>query len=137
MSDSELKSRVLFLHNALRKLSELRNRTREQFLEDYTVSDTVLYNLQVAIETITDIGNYILKRGNHKIPETRAEVFKLLCQHRYLDPSMEPTLIEMSRFRNLLVHGYTAVNLNIVYGILTNRLSFLQQVVNQLVKEIK
>ncbi|MDF1537486.1 MAG: DUF86 domain-containing protein [Candidatus Thorarchaeota archaeon] len=135
MSDSELKSRILYLHDALRKLSDQSKHARATFLDDYTISDTVLHNFQVAIEAITDIGNYILKRGNHKIPETRGEVFELLCRHGYLDSSTEQSLAEMSKFRNLLVHGYAAVNLEIVYDILQTRLDFLKQVAVQLAEK--
>jgi uncharacterized protein YutE (UPF0331/DUF86 family) len=137
VSDSELKSRTLNLSNSLRKISELQSKSKSASLQDYTISDSVLYNFQVAIEAITDIGNYILRRGNHKIPETRAEVFELLCQHEYLDSSLENRLLEMSRFRNLLVHGYVAVNLSIVYEILQTRLDLLKQITSQLLRPME
>ncbi len=132
MSDSELKSRFLFLHEAIRKLSELKETSRAEFLKDYTISDTVLHNLQLAIEALTDISNYILKRSGHKIPETRVEVFELLCRAEYVEPDYEEDLVEMARFRNLLVHGYAAIRLERVYDIFQERLEFIISVAGKL-----
>jgi uncharacterized protein YutE (UPF0331/DUF86 family) len=84
LSNSELQSRVLSLQEAIRKLSELSKVSKKKFLSEYTISDTILHTLQITIEVITDIGNYILKRKGHKIPETRVEVFEFLCNHGYL-----------------------------------------------------
>lgn len=134
MSDSELKSRVIYLHDALRKLSELRKTTRKEFLSDYRISDATLRNLQLVIESLTDIGNYILKRGGHKIPETRVEVFEILCRNAYLDPQLEQDLVLMSRFRNLLVHGYAAIDLTQVYSTLQSRFDLLKQVASKLIE---
>jgi uncharacterized protein YutE (UPF0331/DUF86 family) len=134
MSDSELKSRVIYLHDALRKLSDLRKTTRKEFLGDYRISDAALRNLQLVIESLTDIGNYILKRGGHKVPETRVEVFELLCRNAYLDPQLEQNLVLMSRFRNLLVHGYAAIDLAQVYIILQSRFDLLKQVATKLIE---
>jgi uncharacterized protein YutE (UPF0331/DUF86 family) len=134
MSDSELKSRVIYLHDALRKLSELRKTTRKEFLSDYRISDATLRNLQLVIESLTDIGNYILKRGGQKIAETRVEVFELLCRSGYLDPKLEQDLVLMSRFRNLLVHGYATIDLAQVYGILQSRVDLFKQVATKLIE---
>lgn len=134
MSNSELKSRVIYLHEALRKLSELWKTTRKEFLSDYKISDATLRNLQLVIESLTDIGNYILKRGGQKIPETRVEVFEILCRNAYLDPQLEQDLVIMSRFRNLLVHGYAAIDLAQVYSILQSRFDLLKQVATRLIE---
>ncbi len=135
MSDSEFKDRILYLQDALRKLSELKEQPLDLILAQYTLRDTILYNLQVVIEALLDIGNYILKRGKHKIPRTRVEVFELLCRHGYLDLENEEALTTMAQFRNKLVHGYAAVNHKIVYDILQNRYEFLRLTAAQLIKK--
>ena len=130
-----LHTRFLLLQEALRKLSELKEQPLDLVLEQYTLRDTILYNLQVAIEALLDIGNYILKRGKHKIPRSRAEVFELLCRHGYLDLENEEALTTMARFRNKLVHGYQGVDDKIVYDILQNRYDFLRMIAFQLVEK--
>ncbi|NWF95220.1 MAG: DUF86 domain-containing protein [Candidatus Thorarchaeota archaeon] len=128
MSDSELKSRVLFLQEALRKLGEIALAKKEDFLAKYTLRDSALRNFQVVIECLTDIGNYMLRRGKQKTPETRAEVFQLLCRAGHLPAELENDLVEMARFRNLHVHTYSAVNLSYMCETLQRRLTFLKKV---------
>ncbi|MHA1637031.1 MAG: type VII toxin-antitoxin system HepT family RNase toxin [Candidatus Thorarchaeota archaeon] len=135
MSDSEFKDRILYLQDAVRKLSELKEQPLNAIREQYTIRDTILYNMQVVIEALLDIGNYILKRGNHKIPRSRVEVFQLLCNHGYLDSKNEEALTTMAQFRNKLVHGYQGVDDKIVYDILQNRYDFLRMIAFQLVEK--
>jgi len=135
MSNSEFKDRILHLQEALRKLSELKEQPLAAVREHYTISDTILYNLQIAIEVLTDIGNYLLKRGKHKIPRTRVETFELLCRHDYLKGIEEEELVTMARFRNKLVHGYSAVDISVVYNILQNRYDFLRLIAVQLIEK--
>jgi len=135
MSNSEFKDRILHLQEALRKLSELKEQPLAAVREHYTISDTILYNLQIAIEVLTDIGNYLLKRGKHKIPRTRVETFELLCRHDYLKGIEEEELVTMARFRNKLVHGYSGVDIDVVYNILQDRYEFLRMITVQLIEK--
>ncbi len=135
MSNSEFKDRILHLQEALRKLSELKEQPLAAVREHYTIRDTILYNLQIAIEALTDIGNYLLKRGKQKIPRTRVETFELLCRHDYLKGIEEEDLTTMSRFRNKLVHGYAGVDIDVVYKILQNRYEFLRMIAVQLIEK--
>jgi len=135
MSNSEFKDRILHLQEALRKLSELKEQPLAAVREHYTIRDTILYNLQIAIEALTDIGNYLLKRGKQKIPRTRVETFELLCRHDYLKGIEEEDLTTMSRFRNKLVHGYAGVDIDVVYNILQNRYEFLRMIAVQLIEK--
>ncbi|MBD3407550.1 MAG: DUF86 domain-containing protein [Candidatus Lokiarchaeota archaeon] len=128
MSDTTLKSKFLMLQEALRKLSIIHKKSKKEFLEDFLISDTAIRNLQVSIESISDIGNYLLKRNSDTIPQTRVEIFQLLCRHGYLPNEMEDVLIEMARFRNLIVHRYDSIKLEMVYSILQEQLSFLKEV---------
>jgi len=137
VSDAELKSRVISLHETLRKLEELKETTLNEFLSNYVVSDAVLHNLQLAIEALTDIGNYALRRGGHRIPETRANVFELLCSEGYLVEKSRDELVKMARFRNLVVHGYADVDLETVFDILQKQTPFLQDVASRLVQCIE
>lgn len=45
MSDSELKSRILYLHDALRKLAVLAKSSKDEFVQDFRISDAALHNL--------------------------------------------------------------------------------------------
>lgn len=135
MSNTEFKDRILHLQEALRKLSELKEISLDSVREDYRNRDTILYNLQITIEALTDIGNYILKRAKQQIPRTRVGVFESLCRSGILEGIDEDKLKAMARFRNKLVHGYQDLELKIIYDILQNRYDFLRTIAVQLIEK--
>jgi uncharacterized protein YutE (UPF0331/DUF86 family) len=49
-------------------------------------------------------------------------VFRVLAQEKVVSGDLLPSLLEMARFRNLMVHDYAKIDDAKVYGILRNRL---------------
>lgn len=51
-------------------------------------------------------------------PQTNRDLFDLLANAGWLDPSQAAPLKNMASFRNILVHGYDDVDLDIVRSVL-------------------
>ncbi|MHA1742353.1 MAG: type VII toxin-antitoxin system HepT family RNase toxin [Candidatus Thorarchaeota archaeon] len=136
MSDAEIESRVLKLQESLNRLERVSTFSREEFMSDFMISDTALRNFQVAIEALTDIANYVLKRRGFAVPETRAGVFERLCDEGLLDGRWREKLVKMARFRNLLVHEYVAIDLSRVYEFLQSEVQFMATVAASLTEHI-
>ena len=58
-------------------------------------------------------------------PRTNRELFDLLERGGWIGPELAATLRDMVGFRNVLVHGYDTVNLDIVEDVMRNHLSVL------------
>jgi len=78
--------------------------------------------LQVTVEVCLDIGRRIIAVEGFRYPETNQDVFRILAEERVLPADLLPTLLEMSRFRNLIVHDYARIDDARVYGILRKRI---------------
>ena len=136
MSDAELQARVVMLTEALGRLNNLRHYSKKDFLGDFRNSDAALRNLQIVIEALTDIANYLLKRRGTEIPTTRAMTFERLCDLGLLDESLRDKLVQMARFRNLIVHGYAFIDFLGVYEILQTEVDLLGDVADELIHSI-
>jgi len=79
-------------------------------------------SLQVAVEACLDIGRRIIAVEGFRYPETNQDVFRILAEEKVLPADLLPTLLEMVRFRNLIVHDYARIDDARVYGILKKRL---------------
>ena len=55
-------------------------------------------------------------------PETNRELFDRLAQHGWLSVELAATMGRMAGFRNIVVHGYVGVNLEIAQDIVEHRL---------------
>lgn len=64
----------------------------------------------MAIEASIDIGEHIIASEGLRSPTEYAEVFASLGEAGYLPADLVPALMDMARFRNLLVHEYVRVD---------------------------
>ncbi len=81
----------------------------------------VKYRFVVAIEMCIDIGEHIIASEALRAPTSFADVFAALGESGFVSPANVPTLQEMARFRNLLVHSYSRVDDRRVLEILRTR----------------
>jgi uncharacterized protein YutE (UPF0331/DUF86 family) len=86
--------------------------TREdgEFLSNQEAIRAARYSFIVLIEASMNIANHICARLLNKAPANYAETFLLLGESGIINPDLAEKLAQMSRFRNLLVHGYAKVD---------------------------
>ena len=78
--------------------------------------------LQIAIEACLDVGKHIIAQDRYRFPVDNKDVFIILAEEGIVPQDLLPNLIDMARFRNLMVHDYARIDDGIVYGILKRRL---------------
>ena len=78
--------------------------------------------LQVSVEICLDIGRRLIALEGFRYPEDNQDVFQVLREEKVVPADLLPTLREMARFRNLIVHDYARIDDARVYGILKKRL---------------
>ena len=84
-----------------------------------------LHTLQLAAQATLDVASHIVSDDRLGEPRTNRKLFDLLAQHRWIDSTLARKLEDMAGFRNVLVHGYVDVELDIVADVLANRLDDL------------
>lgn len=109
---------------ALHRLAE---RDTEDLLADEDVLSGVKYRFVVAIEACIDIGRHLVASEGWRAPRDYADVFTVLGENGVLLPDVVTTMRDTTRFRNLLVHEYVAVDDNRVIEILHTRVDHLQR----------
>lgn len=82
----------------------------------------VLHTLQIAVQGIIDVASHIVSSERLGEPDSNQQLITRLTQHGWLEQDQAMTLHEMLAFRNVVVHGYAAVDLGRVEQIVTQRL---------------
>ena len=85
----------------------------------------MLHTLQIAIQAALDVASHIVSDERLGEPETNRELFDRLAQHGWLSAELAGTMARMVGFRNIVVHGYGGVNLEIAKDIVERRLDDL------------
>jgi len=122
------------LNQYLRFLKELQKSTIEEFTGDFKISGAAERYLQVAIECIIDIGNEIISSLQLKRPERYRDIPYILSEAKIIPKTFAETIASMIGFRNLLVHDYSSINLNLVYEFLQTKLSDFEDFMKYIAK---
>jgi uncharacterized protein YutE (UPF0331/DUF86 family) len=124
MTDPELLAKKLaFIETCV---AELRRLARPEMIEtDIREERFVEHTLQVAIQAAQDVASHIVSDERLGEPRTNRELFDLLVRAGWLTKSEATPLGNMVGFRNILVHGYSDVDLAVVQDVLENHLGDL------------
>jgi uncharacterized protein YutE (UPF0331/DUF86 family) len=99
----------------------------EGYTGDWKAQRIVERTLQLMIETCLDIGGHIISNEEWRVPETYADVFRVLAENGMLGRSRLDAFEKMARFRNIIVHDYERIDPGIIIGILRNNLQDLEE----------
>ena len=87
-------------------------------LMDFTKQDSIILNIQRACEASIDLAMHIVKERKLGVPKTSRDGFNLLQEAKLIDANLANSLMNMVGFRNIAVHDYQALDLNILEAIL-------------------
>ncbi|MEI7989744.1 MAG: DUF86 domain-containing protein [Chloroflexota bacterium] len=120
-----IRKRLNALDEYLSILEKLGKYDRQTFLDRPEYYGSTERFLQLAIETLTDIGGHVIADLNLGSVDHYNDIPQILAEKGYLSSDQAETWIRMIGFRNILVHDYLDVDRSIVYDILQNRLKDL------------
>ena len=96
------------------------------FEDNYTKQDSVVLNLERACQACIDLGMHIARIKNLGVPQSSREVFVLLQMARIITPAVSKKMQAMVGFRNIAVHDYQNLNLDIVRAVIEKHLKDFQ-----------
>lgn len=103
------------------------------FAHDYTNQDAALLNITRACEQAIDLANHVVRTAKLGIPTDSGESFDLLATAAIIDRDLASNLKRMVAFRNIAVHEYEELDIDIVVSVITTELdrlvTFTEQVV--------
>ncbi len=124
------------------KLATIRRgltRIREEFTDEtefrsnFTKQDSVILNLQRACEASIDICNYIIRQRSLGIPQSARDSFEIMAQAKLIPSDSSEKLKKMVGLRNIAVHDYQALNLDIVVAVVKKHLIDFEEFSRQVV----
>ena len=98
---------------------------QEDFLTNYTKQDSVILNIERACQAAIDMGNRLLKIKNLGLPQSNRDTFVKLEKSKIISIELSRKMQAMAGFRNIAVHDYSSVNIDVVANIVKNNLQDL------------
>lgn len=94
------------LEGYLKHLAELQKHPVEEFLSDWRIYDLAERQLHLAMETFLTIGEMIISEFGFTKPDTYADIPMILFENKVISNQLKDKLVDLARFRNVLVHDY-------------------------------
>jgi len=130
MTDEDLLAKKLaFIETCLRELRELGRADR--IAVDVKERRFVEHTLQICIQAALDVASHIASDERLGEPDANVALFDLLVPAGWLSRETAHFLRLAVGFRNVLVHGYTAVDVQVVRAVLEQRLGDIEQFVSE------
>jgi uncharacterized protein YutE (UPF0331/DUF86 family) len=122
MTDQELlEKKLAFIETCLRELESLANPSAIE--TDIKERRFIEHTLQICVQAAQDVASHIVSDEKLGEPATNLELFTLLAGAGWLDDRLARAMRAAVGFRNVVVHGYTAVDPVILRDVVENHLS--------------
>ena len=137
MSDVVL-NKIQTIERCLRRIREEYVGSEAEFEENFTKQDSVILNLERASQASIDIATHIVKNRNLGLPNTSRELFDLLLAADIITEKSCKQMQGMVGFRNIAVHDYQNLNLDILVSVVENHLvdfdKFVKEIISSYLK---
>lgn len=120
----------------LKRVIEKRNIDLQTFLKDIDCQESILFNLQMAIQNCIDVAAHIISEQGFGVPGSTNEMFYLLEENGYLDTDLTEKMVKAVGFRNLIVHEYGKVELKQVFEVAQNNIEDLNEYLRSIFKKL-
>jgi uncharacterized protein YutE (UPF0331/DUF86 family) len=119
-------NKVTTIERCVKRIHEVYEGNSDNLL-DLTKQDSIILNIQRACEASIDIAMHLVSEKKLGVPKASREAFKLLQEAGLIDEALAKTLMNMVGFRNIAVHDYQALKLEILEAILDKHIDDFKQ----------
>lgn len=123
--DDVVLGKVEIIERCVGRVREVHDCDPVAFRSDLTRQESVLLNLQRACEAAIDLAMHLVRVDRLGIPKASREAFDLLERAGALPAELAASLRGMVGFRNVAVHDYRKLDLDVVEAIVARHLDDL------------
>jgi len=121
MADDVLLNKAAAIERSVGRVREKHAGDDANLASNQTRQDAIILNLLRACEATIDGAMHLVRVRRLGIPQETREAFDLLERAGALDPELAQRLKKMVGFRNIAVHDYQKLNMDIVRHIVAER----------------
>ena len=134
MADDIVLNKASVIERCLQRVKDEYEGDPANLRDDITRQDAIILNLQRACQAAIDLAMHLVREHGLGLPQESREAFALLEDAGHLDAELSDRLQRMVGFRNVAVHDYQDLNLDIVQSIVEEHLSDFTDFTEQVVK---
>ncbi len=134
MKDDLIINKINTINKCIGRIKEEYQSSKERFRINFTIQDAVMLNLERASQAAIDIAAHIVRIKKLGVPQTNRDVFVFLEKNGFISKKISRRMQSMVGFRNLAVHDYQNLNLDIIIEIIEKDLDDFIKFTDQVLK---
>ena len=127
-------NKYAIIQRCLARIQEEYKGNEEKLAADYTRQDSIILNIQRACQAAQDLANYLVKNRKLGIPQESRDSFSLLADQGLITKQISESMMKMVGFRNIAVHEYQKLNINILKAVVENHVQEIEQFAEELIR---
>lgn len=135
MGSDVIYNKIQIIERCVNRINEVYE-SNEENLKDYTKQDSIILNIQRACEASIDLAMHIVSDKKLGIPQNSRDAFEILEANGLITKQTANNLKPMVGFRNIAVHDYQAINLDIIKIIIEKHLGDFKEFIYEVNKLI-
>ena len=134
MADDVLLNKAASIERCLKRIDEEYRGHEPEFEINITRQDALMLNLLRASETSIDAAMHLVRVHKLGLPQESRDAFRMLAQAGIVLPELSVQLQKMVGFRNIAIHNYAQLDLQIVRSIVEQRLDDFREFARLLIR---
>ena len=122
MPDDVLVQKSEIIENCIHRIRDVYDQRPENLRDDFTKQDSILLNLERACQAAIDGAARLCRMKMLGIPKESRESFTLLEKAGLLPSELAEKMRKMVGLRNVAVHAYQTLDLDLVENVIQNHL---------------
>jgi len=119
-------AKVAAIQKCLRRIKDVTGLDSDR-LDEIDAQEIFVLNLQRAIQSAIDLATHIVASEGLGIPDTIRGNFVLLERAKIITKTLSKKMQSMVGFRNIAIHDYQALDVNVLKAILSKNLKDIEQ----------
>ncbi len=113
--DNVVLNKAAIIERSLRRMKEEYRQNPD--LDNYTHIDAMILNIERACQAAIDMAQHLVAVHHAGMPQTSADAFILLEKKGLLSKNTTRAMVKMTGFRNIVIHEYQEMDMEIVRAI--------------------
>lgn len=125
MVDDVLLNKSATIERCLKRIDEEYAGDHTHLYDNITRQDAIILNLQRACQAVIDLAMHLVHVHHLGVPQDSRDAFTLLIDANLLEAALGDRLKRMVGFRNIAIHDYRQLNLDVVKALIEHSLGDL------------
>ncbi|MBI4272757.1 DUF86 domain-containing protein [Candidatus Uhrbacteria bacterium] len=117
-----IENKISTIQKYLSILDRYKRHSRIDLENDVDIRGATERYLYLAVQSVIDCAEAVIAYKKFRKPTTMSDTFYILHEEGVLSLEAIQPLIQMTGFRNIIVHGYERINYDVVYDVLHHHL---------------